>query len=219
MRSSRREVGVQHQLLQMLKQRPAGAVHHALRQAGGARGVHDVERVIERRGGANVASWRAARAADATQSSHVTAPRMRRDVRPAAVRYGTTTTRSISGIRSRDLADAGQAVDLLPGVAIAVGAEQHPRLDLPEAVEHAVGAEVGRARRPDRRRCSSRRAWRSRSREDWAGIRRPDRRRRRRAPASAAATARDLGASSRDRSARAGGPARSRRRAPVAIVA
>ena len=42
------EIGVQHQLLQVLEQRPAGAVHHALGEAGGAGGVHDVERMVER---------------------------------------------------------------------------------------------------------------------------------------------------------------------------
>ena len=41
------EIGVQHQLLQMLKQRPAGAMYHALRQAGGPRRIHNVDRVIE----------------------------------------------------------------------------------------------------------------------------------------------------------------------------
>ena len=34
-------------------------------------------------------------------------------------------------------------------VAVAVGAEQHLRLDLAEAVEHALDAEVRRARGPD----------------------------------------------------------------------
>jgi hypothetical protein len=39
---------MQHQLLQVLQQRPAGAVHHAFGETGGATGVHDVKRVVER---------------------------------------------------------------------------------------------------------------------------------------------------------------------------
>ena len=38
----------------------------------------------------------------------------------------------------------------LAGVAVAVGGDQHLRLDLAEAVEHALDAEIRRARRPDR---------------------------------------------------------------------
>ena len=44
----RAEVGVQHQLLEMLEQRAARPVHHALGQARRAGRVHDVERMIER---------------------------------------------------------------------------------------------------------------------------------------------------------------------------
>ena len=42
------QVGVQPVLLEVLQQRAAGAVHHALGQAGGSRRVHDVQRVVER---------------------------------------------------------------------------------------------------------------------------------------------------------------------------
>ncbi len=48
-----------------------------------------------------------------------------------------------------NLARARQRVDLLAGVAIPVGAEEHAWPNLAEAVEHAVGAEVRRAGRPD----------------------------------------------------------------------
>ena len=44
MRSSRVEIGVENELLEMLQQRAARAVDHALRQPGRARRVHDVER-------------------------------------------------------------------------------------------------------------------------------------------------------------------------------
>jgi hypothetical protein len=42
------KVGVQHQFFEVVNQDAAGALHHALGQAGGARRIHDVERMIER---------------------------------------------------------------------------------------------------------------------------------------------------------------------------
>src|SRR5919112_1796305 len=47
-------------------------------------------------------------------------------------------------------ADSCQRINLLAGIPIAVGAEEDLGLDLAEAVEHSVGAEVGRAGGPDR---------------------------------------------------------------------
>jgi hypothetical protein len=43
-----------------------------------------------------------------------------------------------------------QAVVVLVAVGHAVAGDQHHRLDLPEAVEHGVGAHVGRAHAPHR---------------------------------------------------------------------
>ena len=48
-----------------------------------------------------------------------------------------------------DLAELAQHVDALAAVPVAVDRQQHRRLDLAEAVEHALHAEVRRARRPD----------------------------------------------------------------------
>ena len=45
------DIGMQRQLLQVLEQRAAGPVHHALGEPGRARGVHDAERMIERQVG------------------------------------------------------------------------------------------------------------------------------------------------------------------------
>src|SRR4051812_5526350 len=45
-----------------------------------------------------------------------------------------------------DLAHPRQAVDLLPRISIPVGAEEHLRLDLAEPIQHALHAEVRRAR-------------------------------------------------------------------------
>ena len=50
----------------------------------------------------------------------------------------------------RDLGELVGDVDDLAGVPVAVGGDEQLRLDLAEAVEHAVRAEIGRARRPDR---------------------------------------------------------------------
>src|SRR5688500_19773440 len=46
------------------------------------------------------------------------------------------------------------AIELLAAVEVAVGAQQHLRLDLAETVEHALHAEVGGAARPDRAEAS-----------------------------------------------------------------
>jgi hypothetical protein len=43
----------------------------------------------------------------------------------------------------------GGAVDGLGAVAVAVDRQQHDGLDLAQPVDHAAGAELGRARRPD----------------------------------------------------------------------
>src|SRR5262249_42248094 len=48
-----------------------------------------------------------------------------------------------------DLAATIERVDLSARITISVGTEEHSRLDLPEAIKHAVHAEVRRARRPD----------------------------------------------------------------------
>ena len=47
-------------------------------------------------------------------------------------------------------ATVGAPVEVLAAVAVAVDREQHLRLDLREAVDHAAAAELGRRRRPDR---------------------------------------------------------------------
>ena len=67
-----------------------------------------------------------------------------------SARYGITTTRSTRG---QALDDGGHLVEdrqRLAVVPVAVHGEEHARLDLAEAVEHALHAEIGRARRPHR---------------------------------------------------------------------
>src|SRR5262245_57242562 len=46
---------------------------------------------------------------------------------------------------ARDLAHALETVDFFSRIAIAVGAEENPRSDLTEPIEHARHTEVGRA--------------------------------------------------------------------------
>ena len=69
--------------------------------------------------------------------------------RAADRRCGTTTTLRSVGSPSAISAHALEHVELAPAVAVAVGDEQDLRLDLAEAVEHAAGAEIRRAGRPD----------------------------------------------------------------------
>ena len=54
------------------------------------------------------------------------------------------------GDRGHDLRDPLAAVEVLAAVAVALGRDQHLRLDLLEAVHHGRRAELGRAARPDR---------------------------------------------------------------------
>ncbi len=54
------------------------------------------------------------------------------------------------GQRGDDLGDLVLDRNRLAVVPVAIDGEEHARLDLPEAVEHAAHAEIGRARRPHR---------------------------------------------------------------------
>ena len=80
------DVAVQLVLLQVLEQRAAGAVHDALRHAGRAGRIEDVERMVERE---------AARTRAGSAATRGTRPTRRPSGSPnvaAAPRYGTTTT-------------------------------------------------------------------------------------------------------------------------------
>ena len=90
----------------------------------------------------------AGRSCAGAASAQVTPPRRSRRSAPGS-RNGTTMTRRDrrqAGAHGRDLL---ARVDRLAGVAVAVDRHQHLGLDLPEAVEHALDPEVGRAGRPD----------------------------------------------------------------------
>ena len=60
-----------------------------------------------------------------------------------------TTARSTVGAL-QDIGDPGALVERLAAVDVALGGDEDPRLDLAEAIEHPLDAEVGRAGRPHR---------------------------------------------------------------------
>ena len=139
------DVAVELVLLEVLDQRAAGAMDDALGDAGRARRVEDVERMVERQRLETRLAAAAAREARSTAR--------RRAGRPGTAtlrRTGPRPSSRRSGSRVEDLPDSRQRVVRLSAVEIAVGRDEHSGLDLPEAIDHALHAEVGRAGRPDR---------------------------------------------------------------------
>ena len=147
-------VGVQHELLHVLKERAASAVDDALGYPGRARRVHDIERVIERDrfefdsaspvvgpGPRDLPGRAAAKIRPESRVLHIG------DVR----RLGHESNDD-DGLDGGDtLYDGGDAlerVDRLSVIRISVGGDQHLGLDLTEAVKHAGDAEIGRTGRP-----------------------------------------------------------------------
>ena len=125
------------------------------------------------------------------------------------------------GSPARISATCGAAVDELVAVPVARDGEQHRRLELAEAVEHAPRTELRRARRPDRAEARRRRGRRRASPGHSGGTRRRGRRAARRAPAGRRAPAPPARAGRRTsaRSARASASARRPRRAGVLVAA
>ena len=137
------EVVVQRVDLQVLEQDAAVAVDDRLRQPGRARAVEDVERMVER---------------DLLEAQR---PRLGAAARPRSIASGngrrariggrgaTTVARRL-GSAARMAATSSARSTVAVAVAIAVDGEEHLRLDLAEAIDHAAHAELGRAARPDR---------------------------------------------------------------------
>ena len=127
----------------MLQQRAADAVHDAFRDAGGAGRIHHVQRRVEL--DARELEWSAGRAEVPERYRRGKAGKVgvRDDV-------GDDYDFLHRGQSCQHAADRRQRIQRLAAVEIAVGREQHPRPDLPEAVQHAVDAEIRRARRPHR---------------------------------------------------------------------
>ena len=128
-------------LLEVLQQGAASAMDDALGHPGGAAGIQNVERLGKGQGGERRAAGRLA------------------DVVPVSGRYNGFEIRYTgvnAAVRHHDqLLQAAQLrqdfrqlaahVQLLAGVAIAAAGNQHPRLDLAEAVDHALRTKVRRA--------------------------------------------------------------------------
>ena len=125
-------------------------MHHALGQSGGARRVHDVQRMIERQSRERRLAMRG------VLLQHVGEGHCTGDARElrCGVDIRHHPDRGQRRQRCHDLAHTFEAVDLLAGVPVAVGGDEYFGGDLSEPIEHALGAEVGRARRPH---CTQRR--------------------------------------------------------------
>ena len=115
------DVAVELVLLQVLEQRAAGAVDDALRHAGGAGRIQDVERVVERQpleaSSSASSRGRATRPTDASPSSRGDASRRR---------HRRSTAPHTRQPRS-DLRDFGSAVEALAAVVVAVDRERARR--------------------------------------------------------------------------------------------
>jgi hypothetical protein len=142
-----REIGVEYELLEVLQQGSAGTMHHALRKTRRPRGIEDIKRVVEiealvrRYGGTAV---RRLQPVIPFNSIHDAAGVW------CATEVGYDHHTLDLGYACNYLLHTRKRVDLLPGVAVAVGTEEHPRLDLTEAIDDAIDPEVRGARGPDR---------------------------------------------------------------------
>ena len=143
----------------MLQQRAALSVHDAFRHAGRAAGEHDKQRVVEGDalelddlGAARIMRQERRSVTICADRQFATDPAARSDTAtpPICCRLGSWAENS---------ATRANEIMLLAAVPIPVGGDQHLRLDLAEAVEHALHAEIGRAGRPDAAdRCGRQRA-------------------------------------------------------------
>ena len=131
------EIDVQPMFLEVLQQRAASPVADALRLAGGARGIEDVERMVE--GQRLEAPWGVRMAGES---------RRNRILFFAEHRNPQQVFDAGDGIahRPRSLPH----VEPLAAVAVAVAGDQHLGLNLPEAIQRALDAEIRRAGGPNR---------------------------------------------------------------------
>src|SRR6185312_15249586 len=129
--------------LEMLQQRSTRSVHHALWKSRRSGRIHHVHGMIERQ------SLEGGRPSDASQRIPPHCARNRRGIH-AIVEVWNDDDVGNRRNTSCNLTYALEAVDLLPGVTIAVGAHQHLGFDLAESVEHTLHSEVRRARAPYR---------------------------------------------------------------------
>ena len=142
------QIHVELMLLEMLEQRPARAMHHALREPSRPRAVHHVERVIEGEPFEPL-GCRGAAGEEVIPADRLRELRLHIALRRRIVKEGHDDQLRHTRQRRDDLRAARHAIDPLPRVVIAIGDEQHLRGDLPEAIEHPAHAEIGRTGRPD----------------------------------------------------------------------
>ena len=131
-------------LLHVLQQRAAGAVDDALGRAGGARGKHDHQWVVE--GHPHEVDRPALfRCECRTIEGSVTHAVERRRL----FHVWHNNHMLDGGKLGQDLLHLRPAVEGLAAIEVAIGGDQHLGFDLTEAVEDTARAEIRRARRPD----------------------------------------------------------------------
>ena len=133
---------MQAQQRQHLEHDAAVAVHDRLRQAGGAAGIDDPQRMIERQPGRLERVDRARRVLATMSASRAS----------GAAARGLAVQDDVLDARQRSPQLRDDVLAVMRGAAIgdAVAGDQHLRLDLPEAVEHGGRPHVGRTDAPDR---------------------------------------------------------------------
>jgi hypothetical protein len=134
------DIALQHMLFQVLNQRAADPVRNALGFAGSARRIQHVERIVE-----------------AARHEIDALHQVGEDLAPV---NGIDVIAESGKPDLYYLLDARQLRANIPGfvveivafavIKITVGRKQETRLGLAEAIDHAVDAEVGRSRGPDR---------------------------------------------------------------------
>ncbi|MNN19907.1 hypothetical protein D3C81_1331650 [compost metagenome] len=130
--------------LEVLQEHAAGAVDDALGHAGGAGGIEDVQRMVERH---RDELGRAAGLVEVPPHGDVGGGQV---IAEACVGIGVGHHQQLlqRGQALEDLVELAGQVEGLAGVAVAGAGDQHLGFDLAEAVDHALGAEVRRAARP-----------------------------------------------------------------------
>ena len=138
---ARLHVTMQAVLLEVLQQGPAGTMDDALGHAGGARGVHDVERMIKGQLGKFKIVDVSKGLDEIAQHACV---RHRRQLM-GLMHIGDDDHALERGQLRDNFPQALQNIDCLAGVVIAVAGHQHLGLGLAEAIEYALNAKIRRS--------------------------------------------------------------------------
>ena len=136
-------VAVQLVFLQVLQQRAARAVDDALGHAGGARGIQDVERMIEGQGG-EIDAVHAGERRDEVPPAHCLGYRI---VQRGFGHVGNDDDSLDRMQLARHLTQLAQHVDRLAVVEVAIDADQHFGRHLPKAIQRTLHAEIRETRK------------------------------------------------------------------------